>query len=239
MQQKLTIHGYQLDADGLKGEMTTKAIEKFQRDRGMEASTKISPAAKIALDYLIDSETFEILKHELSNFEENQVLFFGVRKPENKAGRFDDVLGAIWRDGKDEIRLKQWIGTTDPGVYWLNNPGRMAGTAILKAGLYKDVWKIDLHNGKYKALCQRAGVVTVWRDSDRDSYLSKHSQTYTGYFGINIHHASLSGSTEVGRWSAGCQVHAWMDSFKEMMGIARMQTSETGRDTFSYMLIEE
>jgi hypothetical protein len=33
------------------------------------------------------------------------------------------------------------------------------GCAILKEGQYKGVYEIDLHNGKYEAICQRLGPV--------------------------------------------------------------------------------
>ena len=47
--------------------------------------------------------------------------------------------------------------TTLPGLYWLENPMNSKGCAILKEGQYKGVYEIDLHNGKYEAICQRLG----------------------------------------------------------------------------------
>lgn len=53
------------------------------------------------------------------------------------------------------------------------------------------VYKFDLHNGRYMALCQRAGSVTVLRDN---------GILDTGMFGINIHEGGNNTTS-----SAGCQ----------------------------------
>ena len=108
----------------------------------------------------------------------------------------------------------------------------VAGTAIMKEGQYRGAYKIGKHRGKYDALVQTGGRVTVWRDNNRDSTLDMADPS-EGYFGINIHKAGAF-SANVDKWSAGCQVFANTDDFNEFMSICRKQPWPK----FSYTLIE-
>jgi hypothetical protein len=115
---------------------------------------------------------------------------------------------------------------------------QVKGTAILCPGHYAGIWEIDAHAGKYEALCQRGGEVTVWRDADRDGNLDTTGKVDTGFFGINLHKAGEH-STRVDRWSAGCQVLANESDFDEIMRLARLQVATNGYKSFSYTLLEE
>ena len=69
----------------------------------------------------------------------------GVRTPSREANKFDDILHCVF---KDEFGC--WIDlcfqiTTDAGTYWLENPMKVTGTAILCEGQYRGVYKLDLH----------------------------------------------------------------------------------------------
>ena len=171
-----------------------------------------------------------------------RIWLYGVRSKHRTAGTFDDMLGAFWTEGDGLWRGQVWPGTTDPGTPYLTSPSNVNGTAILVPGQYLDAWKIDKHAGKYDALCQRTAKVTVYRDDNRDNILDLDpSTTMHGYFGINLHAATRREgrrTSSVGRYSAGCQVHATEAGFSEMMELARMQVSKTGRETFSYTLLE-
>ena len=171
---------------------------------------------------------------------DHHLTLFGVRARSRVAGRFDDLLGVARTVGGD-WEIETYRGTTDPGGYWLRSPSKIAGTAILAAGHYRDVWTIDLHAGKYPALCQRRGPVSVYRDPSRDEILTLDPATIeTGFFGINLHRSSSTGeSTVVDRWSAGCQVFARGRDFDRVMLLAREQVERTGIETFSYSLIDE
>jgi lysozyme len=84
-------------------------------------------------------------------------------------------------------------GNTDPSRYRTGSgTGAAKGMACLRPGAWY-VHSFDLHKGKYLALCQRAGEVTVTRDGD-PPYAD------TGMFGINIHRGGYSGTS-----SLGCQ----------------------------------
>lgn len=173
------------------------------------------------------------------NNKPNQLNIVGIRADSTEPNKFDDQIFVFWKNDAD-----QWAGwkapaTTDPGTYWLNNPMQPQGTAILKAGQYVDTYKIDLHLGKYKALCQRLKPVTVIRDYDRDAILDFDNGTEsTGMYGINIHRANRSGTTlTVDRNSAGCQVFANVDDFNELMKLADIHSAKYG-NKFTYTLID-
>lgn len=164
------------------------------------------------------------------------------RSPSREAGRFDDVFHVIYRVG-DRFIHESFPCTTDAGLYWLHNPSRIEGTAILVPGQYKGVYKLDYHGGNrsHLALCQRAGKVKVYRDNNRDEILDHDPGTIqSGYFGINIHRASRYGETEnVGRYSAGCIVLQSPDDFDHLIALAKRQRDDLGYDTFSLTLLED
>ena len=164
---------------------------------------------------------------------------FGIRSKTREANAFDDYLVCAYKE--DGLwRVEWWEATTDPGTWYLvDKPLNQAGTAILKPGQYRGVYKIDKHNGKYDALCQREGEVSVYRDNNRDKALNMDEDTVqTGMFGINIHKRKGSDDTVDGA-SAGCQVFRWEKAFDRMMHLARKQTSLRGWDTFTYTLVRE
>lgn len=151
---------------------------------------------------------------------------------------FNDRIYVVCRDDTGTLRLWSWAATTDPGAYWLLHPGRVEGTAILKAGQYRGAWKLGLHKGEKPALTQ-ARPVTVWRDATRDANLQIGEGTQTGLFGINIHRAG-AGSTVVDKWSAGCQVFARDADFEAFLTLCRKQAAKGERwATFTYTLLEQ
>ena len=155
-----------------------------------------------------------------------------------RSNSFDDVLGCAYTD-KGLWRVHYWPGTCDPGTFYRKNPMNVRGTAILVEDQYVDAWEIGLHGGAYEALVQR-GQVRVYRDANRNEILDLDPGTIQpGLFGINIHRSTASGeSTEVDKWSAGCQVHARTDGFNDMMALARRQVDSLGIKTFTYTLMK-
>jgi len=175
---------------------------------------------------------------------------FGIRSKDLEPTTFNDWLGCAYKvDGK--WHLDYWPATTDPGLYWRENPSNVKGTAVLVPDQYRSTYTIDLHAGKYLALCQRAGTVTVWRDANRDAVLDLDgSNEETGYFGINIHASAndpyhedrdRGPDDEVGKWSAGCQVHGTTEGFREMMALCdkQIETHPSWPKVFTYALMEQ
>jgi hypothetical protein len=165
----------------------------------------------------------------------------GVRKANGTPNAFDDTLYCIYKVN-GVWQVKQWKITTDPGLYWLNNPMNRMGTAAVVADRqYRSLWQIGLHKGSYKALVQ-ANDVSVHRDTNKDSKVDYDpGNIQTGHFGINCHRATENkgGSIRVDKWSAGCQVFADPDDFAEFLSICDKQVSQRGWTKFTYTLLNE
>ena len=168
---------------------------------------------------------------------------WGFRANTETPNSFDDELHVftnVAKTGKPNWAYLVFKITTDPGTYWLKNPMNPKGTAILKAGQYKDAYKIAKHRGKYYALCQRNGKVTVIRDYDRDAVLDFYNgREETGMFGINLHRARKVGETYViDRYSAGCQVFKSASDFNFFMKMCEVHRKLYGNQ-FTYTLIDK
>ena len=154
----------------------------------------------------------------------------GIRSKADAPDKFDDLIGLFAAD-----RITWFTGTTNPGIHWLKNLLNPKGAALLKPNQYLDTWKLDKHQGKYLALCQRKPV-TVYRDADKDNFAEETATVETGLFGINIHRANPNVISQlVGAWSAGCQVLNNPKDFNFL--IKRCQ--ESGLKDFSYTLLKE
>ena len=151
---------------------------------------------------------------------------------------FDDNLTLSFKDEKGVWQFYCWMNTTDPGkksmLEW-KKMGITGGCARLVTGQYRSTWKIDKHQGKYDALCQRNGKVKVYRDEDLDLEYDENKIT-EGIYGINIHKAGQD-STWVNDWSAGCQVFKRVKDFDEFMKICKKAVKIHG-NSFTYTLLE-
>ena len=161
----------------------------------------------------------------------------GIRGNQRVANSFDDNILCIYKERGIWI-CQDYKATTDCGTYWLKNPMRNSGSALLVPKHYRGVYKLDLHNGKYTSLCQRLGDVEVYRDNNRDNVLDLDPSTIEkGRFGINIHRSNPSvASKRVDKWSAGCQVFADPDQFNQFINICKKSSSIFG-NRFSYTLL--
>lgn len=144
----------------------------------------------------------------------------------NDRGMYDD---ALFIDSDEAFAA--FNGNTDPSRYQAGfGTGASKGMAKLKPGLWP-VYRFDIHNGKYEAICQRAGKVTVIRDG---------SPPYedTGNFGINIHRGGYNGTS-----SLGCQtIHPdqWPSFITLATDIAKRVFGEKWRQAvIPYVLLEE
>mgnify|MGYP003113969824 FL=1 len=152
--------------------------------------------------------------------------------------KFDDKITLSYKV-EGEWKFYSFDATTDPGKYWVENIMRVEGVACLKPGQYKS-YRIDKHRGIYDCLAQREGEVTVYRDNNKDGcYDLDDNNTQTGFFGINIHRATARAgkkSTQVDKWSAGCQVIASNDDWSEFI-FACYKAREIWGNKFTYTLI--
>lgn len=157
----------------------------------------------------------------------------------NITNKFDDKITISYSvDG--ELKYYEFDATTDPGKYWEENLLNKDGVAILVPNQYRGTYQIGLHQGKYQALRQFKPV-KVYRDKNKDSnYDFIQESIQEGIFGINIHRATsnIGGvSTQIDKWSAGCQVIAGNKDFKFLMEIANKSADLYG-NSFTYTLIE-
>ena len=165
----------------------------------------------------------------------------GVRNGETGTevtNKFDDFLTLSYKiDG--EWNYHCFNATTDPGKHWVENIMREEGVAVLKENQYRGSHKIGLHQGKYEALRQQKPV-QVYRDNDLDdNYDLLEENIQEGIFGINIHRATKwegKKSTQIDKWSAGCQVIAANDDFRLFMEICN-KAKDTWGNSFTYTLI--
>jgi len=132
--------------------------------------------------------------------------------------KFDDTLTISYKDSDGKWVYNEYKATTDPGSHWEKNLLNKDGVAILKPGQYRGSHKIGLHQGKYDMI---------------------EENVHEGIFGINIHKAGkfVNGSTQIDKWSAGCQVLSKESDFNEFMEICRKARDIWG-NSFTYTLIE-
>jgi len=192
---------------------------------------------QITIEKIIKALTikgYAIFEQDDKNYNLNIV---GIRSQENKVNAFDDIITTFWKY-KGLWNLLQFHCTTDPGLYWLTSPGNPLGTAILKEGQYRGMWQVGKHKEQYEALVQRKPCVLI-RDFDRDKELDFNGTEDEGLFGINCHRANAKQeSTQIDKWSAGCQVFANPDDFHIFMTICGEAVENWG-NSFTYTLINE
>ena len=172
------------------------------------------------------------------------VNIIGIRNSDTGnrvTNKFDDIMTISYKDEDGDWNYHEYGCTTDPGDDWVDNPmSPDKGCAVLKPGQYRGSHKIRLHGGKYTALGQKKPL-TVYRDRNKnDRYEFDESTADTGVFGINIHRATKYAgktSTNVDKWSAGCQVIASNDNWMAFLGICQTAREVHG-NSFSYTLIE-
>jgi hypothetical protein len=160
----------------------------------------------------------------------------GIRKTNSQANSFDDALWVGWKY-KGAWKSFQYPITTDPGTYYRLNPINVDGTAILAPGQYRKSHAIGLHRNSYSALVQ-VGTLKVYRDNNKNALLDHVNLTPASGTGINIHHASNTGtSTVVDKFSAGCQVFSNINHFNEFMSFCT-KARELWGNSFTYTLLE-
>jgi len=195
---------------------------------------------------------------------DDDINIVNIRSNITKAGDFDDLQILFYKD-KDKWYFIKFEVTTDPGIYYLINPMRKSGAAIVLEGQYWRVWKIGLHRGKYEALVQSKPIIVV-RDNNKDAVLDmpgddvwsvknnmdnndlkqlvyndittgKDVVLERGMFGINCHRASSYRILDkIGRYSAGCCVHKDPVLFKRFIDHVKVIA---GNSSFDATWIDE
>lgn len=186
-------------------------------------------------------KAMESLGHKYFHHGAYNVNIVGVRNAatgDEITNKFDDCMTISYKDDSGNWHFNCWKCTTDPGKYWAEHLLNKDGVAILKEGQYRGSHKIRKHQGKYDALCQK-GPVKVYRDKNMDDeYDLIEENVHEGVYGINIHKAGSwkSGSVQVDKWSAGCQVFSKEDDFYDFMNVM-YKARDRWSNSFTYTLI--
>ena len=163
------------------------------------------------------------------------VNVFGIRANTQATNTFDDIVGILRMNHGNQWEALLCDATTDPGLYYLEHPMNVKGTAILMPGQYVGSHKTGLHKGD-EALIQ-CGTLRIWRDRNKDDIYDYTNPQDSNRDGIDIHHAGAN-STIVGNWSAACQVIARRTEFDDFMLQIAEHLSEGFEDLFDYTLFE-
>lgn len=170
------------------------------------------------------------------DYDVNIVGVRNLKSGKKVTNEFDDALtlsykvNGIWQ-------FHQWTITTDPGKKPTEILRSLRGVARLVPGQYRGVYAVSMHNGKYQALCQRLGNVSVYRDNNKDK-IQDEKVIDSGVFGINIHRSSIyKDPSYVDYFSEGCQVFRYNANFVEFMKIINKAKDAFG-NKFTYTLIE-
>lgn len=192
----------------------------------------------MAVRAFTDKELLARVK-ELKSFKEipKGYWLLGVRSNEDTPNKFDDKIYLF----KGEEFIIVASATTNPGTPTLKQFEKVnkAGAGVLKSDVwYYNLWKYGKHNGKVEALLQIGNAVQVYRDTDKDEKAEEQGDLQTGYFGINFHPNTYNlnnkvTSSNIGWFSAGCQVVNDVDKYKIMIKLLKTEKS------VSYCLLKE
>jgi len=250
VQELLTKHGINVSVDGDFGPKTETAVKSFQQSRGLAIDGIVGLITMAHLRITgekVNAKPSESKFHQdiisamnkmgaTIHQKDYHLNLIGLRKIPGSPNAFDDLLVSFYQKNGVTV-LHEWPITADPGVYWLQHPERVDGTAILLPGYYPNCWKLGLHKGQYEALIQsNSATFKVWRDANRNRNIDYTGTIYDNVTGLNCHRAGKA-SVQVEKWSAACQVHAKEANFYEMMSLVHKQI-DAGKETFDYTLLE-
>ncbi|MBD2207280.1 hypothetical protein H6G33_07685 [Calothrix sp. FACHB-1219] len=148
----------------------------------------------------------------------------------NPDGTLNDNTLNVWNDLRTVIEFQDgkpkmigcWEATTNPGKYYTYKPMNPKGAAMIAFGQYS-AWQVGIHTpgGGHEALVQTGGQVTVHRDANRNGRRDQGDSMDSGMFGINQHWGGDNPKSDVGRWSAGCQVGRTRQGHRDFMAMIK------------------
>lgn len=165
---------------------------------------------------------------------EDKVNIVGIRTNDNTPDKFNDwitvsyKINGVWK-------FEVYEATTDPGLYYLNNPMRLSGTFVMAPGQYVDVYEWGTHVS-YEALIL-TGKIRGWRDSNKNNIIDvDKTKIYTDGKYVDIHRAHEKViQWFIGKYSAGCQVIRKYLDWLSFLGILKSSKQKK----FTYTLLEE
>jgi hypothetical protein len=163
-----------------------------------------------------------------------------LRAAPGRVNAFDDMLCVVFQREKGGAWfVEHYPCTTDPGLYWLQHPGRLAGTAALAEGQYRRGFTFGTHKGVYRCLVQNTPL-RGYRDNNRDAVLDLSGPVVELPMGtgIQIHRASSAQpSVSVDKWSAGCMVLQAAQDLDRLLALCDAQGRAGYGSTFTLTLM--
>jgi len=156
------------------------------------------------------------------------------RNMEERPDAFQDTLHVVyWKN--------RWVETifactTHAGKYYLNNPSRQSGCAVLKHDYqYRSSFKIGKRSSGYECLVP-CKPIPVWRDNNKDDVVDYGGEDHDSA-GIQIHRANITETTiQVGKYSAGCVVI--QTGWNEFINLCKKQILLEKGSTFSLTILK-
>jgi hypothetical protein len=205
------------------------------RQRDTYKAKAMSTIPEFTIDDVVEAYKFMGYRYFVTG--KYNLNIFGIRNLDDPhSNRFNDLICLTYVDDFGKMNLKKYAATTDPGLYYRRNPMNPKGTAVLIPGQYRGVYKVGLHTG-YEALVQYKPM-KYWRDNNRNDELDFSGQVYEEVVATNIHRATaIDGLTSnlVDKYSAGCQVIASKNQYKEFMYLVNKSRDIFG-NSFTYTL---
>ena len=148
-------------------------------------------------------------------------MLVGIRTTLLVPNVYNDVMCVCYVTDKGEKKMFSYTQTTLPGKFWLNNPSRPEGCAVLVPGQYF-AWVKGTHGHTrpHNALVQFGGPVCIVRDNDKDDLAEweKMPILTNQYIGCNIHASWAIGDRKfIDKDSAACQVGSNSWNHEQMM----------------------
>ena len=163
----------------------------------------------------------------------------GIRTKDNKANTFNDWLFMLYHDATGKLCGTVEKGTTDAGLYYRLNPMQINGTAIIQHSIQHRGSYTYMEKGGHRGqeAFRQTGLMTYWRDANRDEYLDFKGLPFIAVYNTNGHDMGIVGNL-VNNWSAGCwgSTQKIMDKFYLL---AQLQIKHLHTDKFSFAMIHE
>lgn len=230
---------------------------------GNEAALEANPVES-EIDKEVDKLIRYMKKQNYTVYEDKfRLNIVGIRNKQKDDGiisnKFDDWIHVFYKGDDDKWNLVKYNVTTTPGFTPNSKklPTSNGGAAMLVYAQLVDKFKIGFHQNRtgkaggktkkdgslapeHKALVQ-ATTAQIRNKPGDTAYAKPGSKTaQQGAIGINIHHASETGTTsDVYNYSEGCQVFASKNQHDEFMTLCEQQVDKTKKGMFTYTLIPQ
>jgi Putative peptidoglycan binding domain len=226
-------------ADGKFGRFSSRALKEFQSLMDISESG-FGPQTSKALSEAKEAITINLgndLASRIIKYLQEKEYFIAVGAKQynivyiegaNANGMPNRDTFNQWNDRRIVLEIASgtpkiignWLATTEPGKWYVENPLNAQGAARIAFGQYR-AWQVGMHprnsNNSHEALVQ-VKAIKVYRDRNKDGKRTG-DPIDEGLFGINQHWGY--DMREVGKASAGCLVGQSRNEHREFMALIK------------------